>query len=140
MEAPLYTNTAVTAIEGRLVGASRGTGTVYKVPTFVYMDGGYKADDAMENNLRNHKGVQVDLNLYPHRDGSLFQLAIPNGDKNELRTYYDKLRNLNGGRGCGLVPVFYKTSYATGDNLKLLNIPFLATVTALENGIQVPAP
>ena len=140
MEAPLYTNTAVTAIEGRLLGASRGTGTVYKVPTFVYMDGGYKADDAMENNLRNHKGVQVGLNLYPHRDGSLFQLAIPNGDKNELRTYYDKLRNLNGGRGCGLVPVFYKTSYATGDNLKLLNIPFLATVTALENGIQVPAP
>ena len=134
MDAPIYTDISTSEVQARLYGGSRGNGTKYKVPGYVYMDGGYNSIDAMNNNLVNHKGERVGTNLFPDNVNSLFQTALPSGNKRVLKFYYDKLRKIgdNGGLGIGMIPVFYKPAYATGDNAKLLNVPFMAMVVSTD--------
>ena len=140
MDAPVYSNLSQNAPQPRLYGGSRESSTRYEVPIFCYGDPAFNAKAAQANTLTNSFGSRVGENLFPDNQNSLFQTAIPNGNLKTLQGYYDLISQSADGMGLGIVPVFYKETFATGINDKLLNVPFMAMLVRSANGLVIPAP
>ncbi len=103
------------------------------VPIYNYGDPALKAEAAQANNLIKSNGVNIGRNLYPHNTDSMYQTAIPNGDITYLRGLYRMLNDIEGD-SVGVIPVFLRPDQATGDNAKLINIPFVAVISKVSKG------
>lgn len=131
---------AAAVVVPRIIGGDNQTKTNMNTKCFVYKQYSWTVDDAMNNVLKDSKGIRMATNLFPDNILSNFQTALPSGDINVLKSYYKRIGDKNKGLGLGMIPVFLKPTVAVGDKAKLLNIPFLANIISVTSNNTFPNP